>query len=88
MSDTADRTDDEVDDAYVLARWMHELAGADPNPAVIASLEQVAEDRGWHPYDAWRALTSARGLPAADFNPDEPPRRPDPTGSSPFVERR
>ena len=63
MSDTADRPDDDVDDAFVFARWLHELAGQEPNAAVVASLEQVAEDRGWHPYDAWRALNDASTRP-------------------------
>ena len=61
------------DDAYLLVRWLHELTSAEPNAAVVASLEDVCEDRGWHPYDAWQAITAGCGLTAA-FDPDRHPR--------------
>ena len=67
MSDLDDDID--VDDAFVLVRWMHELTNPEPNAAVIASLEDVAEDRGWHPYDAWQALTAAPREFSADLHP-------------------
>lgn len=51
--------DHDVDDAYVLMRWLSELTSRTPDPVLVASLEMIAEDRGWHPYDAWRALTAA-----------------------------
>lgn len=69
MTEIIDSAADVVDDAFVLLRWMHELAQDTPNAAVVASLESVAEDNGWHPYDAWQALTAAPG-----FNPDVHPR--------------
>jgi hypothetical protein len=72
MSDILDPVD-EYDDAYLLVRWLHELTSAEPNAAVVASLEDVCEDRGWHPYDAWVVLASVRGLIAA-FDPDRHPR--------------
>jgi len=67
MTDLDD--DHPVDDAFVLVRWLHELASETPNPAVVASLEAVAEDRGWHPYDAYQALIAAPGGFAADLHP-------------------
>jgi len=70
----SDLDDHAVDDAFVLVRWLHELNEPTPNPAVIASLEDVAEDRGWHPYDALKALTAARGGIPGNWNPDMHPR--------------
>ena len=77
MSDTLD--DDVVDDAFVLMRWMSELTAPTPDPVVIASLEDAAEDRGWHPYDALTAITAANFLgkvkrALGGFNPDMHPR--------------
>jgi hypothetical protein len=69
MSDLDDP--EAIDDEFVLVRWLHELNEPEPNAAVVASLEDVAEERGWHPYDAWRALSS---LTAATFDPDVHPR--------------
>ena len=57
------------DDADVLAAWLVELTQPEPNPAIIASLESVAEDSGWSPRHALTAL-----LARTDFNPDLHPR--------------
>ena len=64
------------DDAYVLMRWMSELSNPDPDAGLVASLEVIAEDRGWHPYDAWDALRQRNNRPlvAAPFDPDRHPR--------------
>jgi hypothetical protein len=80
--------DDAVDDAFVLLRWMHELADPTPNAAVIASLEDVAEERGWHPYDALQAITAGKfsskiRKAVGGWDPDLHPRGKDGT----FIEK-
>ena len=64
------------DDAYVLMRWLSELSNPTPDCGRVAALEVIAEDRGWHPYDAWDALRRRTNRPvvAASFDPDAHPR--------------